>query len=121
MGSPSASSRVYPSPQSSFQAATDESVVVQIVIYHRSLPLGGHLQPPLLAKGGESVVDVQLASVRGGPQGAEARRSSGDVDVVVVVGRRVWVGLRVGGKRWLLLLGGRCAARSPGARGQATG
>lgn len=125
MVSPSAFSLVYPSFQSSLRTVIDDSVIVQVVIYYRRLPLGGHLQPPLLAEGGERVVDIQLAPVDGGPQGAKARRRSRDVDVVVVVRRRVRVrvGLWVRGQRrlLLLLLGWRCAARSPGAGGEATG
>lgn len=59
--------------QSSIQAVTGEkSVIVQIVVNHGRLSLGGHLQTALLAKGGERVVDVQLTPLHRGPQGAKA-------------------------------------------------
>lgn len=101
------------------QTLIDQSVIIQVVIYNRSLSLGGHLKTSLLAKGGEGIVDVQLAPLHRGPQGAKAWWCPGDVDVVVVVWRWVWV--RVGGDGWLLLLGRRSAARSPGPRGDSTG
>ncbi|TNN70558.1 hypothetical protein EYF80_019293 [Liparis tanakae] len=50
----------------------DKSVIVQIIIYNGSLSLGGHLKTSPLAKGGEGIVDIQLASLCCGPQGAKA-------------------------------------------------
>lgn len=73
----------------------DNSVIVQVIIYNRSLSLGGHLQTPLLAKGGEGIVDVKLAPLCCRPQGAKARRRPGDVHIVVVIRWWVWVRVRV--------------------------
>lgn len=101
------------------QTVFDNSVIVQVVIYNCSLSLGGHLKTPLLAKGGEGIVDVQLTSLWYRPQSAKAWWCPGDVHIVVVV--RWWVWVRVGVDWWLLLLGRRCAPRSPGARGDPTG
>lgn len=58
--------------QVSGQTLAGQSVIVQVVVDHRRLPLWGHLKTALLAKGGEGVVDVQLAPLHAGPQGAEA-------------------------------------------------
>lgn len=110
---------VSPSFLSFIQAVSVQSVIVQVIIYHCSFSLGGHLKTSLLAKSWERVVNIQLTSLCSGPQGAKARWSSGDVHIVVVV--RWWVWVWVGGNRWLLLLGRRCASRSPGTRGEPTG
>lgn len=56
----------------SSQILVGESVIIQVVIYNCSLSLRGHLKTPLLAKGGEGIVDVKLTPLHGGPQGAKA-------------------------------------------------
>lgn len=56
----------------SSQTLVGESVIIQVVIYNCSLSLRGHLKTPLLAKGGEGIVDVKLTPLHGGPQGAKA-------------------------------------------------
>lgn len=105
----------------STQTVIEKSVIVQVIIYNRSLSLGGHLKTPPLAKGGEGIVDVQLTSLCCGPQGAKAWWCPWDVHIVVVVWWRVRVWVRVGGDCRLLLLGRGCAPRSPGARRDPTG
>lgn len=96
-----------------------KSVIIQVVIYNCSLSLRGHLETPLLAKGGEGIVDVKLTPLHRGPQGAKTWRRPRDVDVVVVVRWRVRVG--VWGDGWLLLLGRGRAPRCPRPRGDSAG
>lgn len=99
----------------SSQTLVGDLVIIQVIIYNCSFSLWGHLKSPLLAKGGEGIVNIKLTPLHGGPQGAKAWWCPRDVDVVVVVRWRVRV--RVWGDGWLLLLGRGRAPRCPRPRG----
>lgn len=101
------------------QTVIDRSVIVQVIIYNRSLSLRRHLKASLLTEGREGVMDIQLTSLCCGPQGTEAWGCPRDVHIVVVVRWGMWV--RMGWDWGLLLLGRRCAPGSPGTGGDPAG